>query len=112
RTGDEGGAGGAAGSAGSPPGEAPTYYKDIAPIVNAHCASCHVDGGIAPFSLLDYDSASAVAAMMKVKTQAREMPPWNPDNSGDCNTYSNARWLDDNDIATIAAWADPRAPEG
>jgi hypothetical protein len=40
------------------------------------------------------------------------MPPWNPDNSGDCNTYSNARWLDDVDIATIAAWADAGAPEG
>jgi hypothetical protein len=26
------------------------------------------------------------------------------DNSGVCNTYSNARWLSDDQIATIAAW--------
>jgi len=34
------------------------------------------------------------------------------DNSGSCNTYSNARWLTDAEIATFAAWAAAGAPPG
>jgi hypothetical protein len=40
------------------------------------------------------------------------MPPMPVDNSGSCNTYSNARWLSDTEIATIAAWNEGGAPEG
>ena len=32
-----------------------TTYADIAPILYEKCASCHRDGGGAPFSVLDYD---------------------------------------------------------
>jgi mono/diheme cytochrome c family protein len=112
-TGGAGGDGGSGGTgSGTSPGDAPTYYKDVAPILNQHCGNCHVQGGIAPFALLTYDDAKAVSGLMKEKTKAREMPPWNIDNTGDCNTYSNARWLSDADIATIGAWADAGAPEG
>ena len=103
-TGGSGGVGGA--------GPAPTYYEDIAPILNESCATCHVEGGIAPFALLTYEDAKTASGIMKIKTGAREMPPWNIDNTGDCNTYADARLLTDAQIATIAAWADAGAPEG
>ena len=32
---------------------APTYTKDIAPILYANCASCHRPGEIAPMSLMN-----------------------------------------------------------
>ena len=109
-----GGAGGAGGSGagGGAPAGGPTYYEDIAPILNANCASCHLEGGIAPFSLLTYEDAKVVAGLAKMKTAAREMPPWNPSNDGECNTYSNARWLTDEQIELIGAWADAGAPAG
>jgi hypothetical protein len=45
-------------------------------------------------------------------TATRKMPPMPVDNSGACNTYSNARWLSDQEIATLERWADAGAPEG
>ena len=35
----------------SEPVNTPTYYADVAPILQARCTSCHTDGGIAPFTL-------------------------------------------------------------
>ena len=34
---------------------APTFHKDVAPILNANCVSCHRPGEIGPMSLLTYD---------------------------------------------------------
>jgi hypothetical protein len=36
---------------GTGPGVGPTYYKDIAPILQKSCQTCHQPGDIAPFSL-------------------------------------------------------------
>lgn len=97
------------------PGQTPraiTFYEDVAPIVYESCAGCHSPSGIGPFSLLDYSSAKARAASIAVHTADRHMPPMPVDNSGACNTYSNARWLSDDQIATIAAWVEGGAQEG
>jgi hypothetical protein len=88
------------------------YYEDVAPILNRSCVGCHRDGGIAPFPLTDYESAEAFAGQIHAATSARRMPPMPVDNSGACNTYSNARWLSDEEIATIARWAEAGATEG
>ncbi len=89
-----------------------TFYEDVAPIVYENCVGCHRPGTITPFSLIDYDSAQAVAGDMALATSERIMPPMPVDNSGACNTYSNARWLTDEEIATIGKWAETGALEG
>jgi hypothetical protein len=99
--------------AGCPEGErTPTYHTDIAPLFAEQCTSCHQDGGIAPFPLVTYaqarDSADAAAAFVS----ARLMPPSNVDASGSCRTYQDARWLTDEQIALVEAWAAAGAPEG
>ena len=38
--------------------EAPTFYKDVLPILQKNCQSCHRPGQIAPMSLLTYDDVS------------------------------------------------------
>lgn len=96
----------------SAPAGAVTFYGDIAPIAARHCTGCHQPGSIAPFSLVDYDSAAPHARSIAVATAAREMPPMPVDNGGSCNTYANARWLDDSEIATFQAWAEQGALEG
>ncbi len=95
-----------------PPLGAPTYWQDVAPILTKNCLSCHVDGGIAPMPLGTYDEVLPHAASIKSATADREMPPWNLDNSGECNTYSNALWLADDEIETIGAWVDAGSWEG
>lgn len=108
------GAGGGAtsGSTASGTNAAPTFYEDVAPIVYARCLSCHVEGGIAPFTLDTYENAQPFAEAIRMETAARTMPPFHIDNSGDCNTYLDARWLTEDEIATLAAWADGGALEG
>lgn len=88
------------------------YHEDVEPILQANCVGCHRTGGIAPFSLETYEDALPVRDSIKAATADRRMPPWNPDNSGSCNTYENARWLSDDEIARIGAWADGGGPEG
>ncbi|HET6610472.1 MAG TPA: hypothetical protein VFG83_00710 [Kofleriaceae bacterium] len=90
----------------------PTFYEDVAPLLYDNCVTCHRDGGIAPFSLVTYEDAKSAAPRIAYQVENRLMPPWNVDNSGDCNTFQDARWLEDDEIATIAAWADGDRAEG
>ena len=41
----------------APTGRAVTYYKDVAPILNANCVVCHRQGEIGPFALTNYTQA-------------------------------------------------------
>ncbi|MBK9264563.1 MAG: hypothetical protein IPM54_32855 [Polyangiaceae bacterium] len=90
----------------------PTYAEVVAPIIMKNCANCHRDGGIAPFTLLTYEETKLLAGLIKDRTTAREMPPFNPNNCGHCNTFQDARWLTPEEIAILAAWADAGAPSG
>jgi hypothetical protein len=104
--------GGGGGTNESNPPAAPTYYEDVAPILQQHCVACHSPGNIAPFALETYADARTVAAAMKAATAAGTMPPYHIDDTGDCNTYHDARVLADAEKATLAAWADQGAAEG
>lgn len=89
-----------------------TYYQDVAPLLARECVGCHRDGGVAPFSLETAAQAQARAQMIAHVTRERSMPPWPADSSGDCNTFVGQRWLSDDEIALLSAWADAGAPAG
>jgi len=38
-----------------PGNSGPTYTKDVAPIIQHHCQTCHRPGEAAPFSMLTYE---------------------------------------------------------
>jgi len=90
----------------------PTYAEHVAPLLMNNCTQCHVKGGIAPFPLTNYDETKPYAGLIKDRVVAREMPPFNPDNCGECNTFKDVHWLTSEEIATIAAWSDAQAPSG
>ncbi|MEM6996150.1 MAG: hypothetical protein AAF721_36925 [Myxococcota bacterium] len=92
--------------------EGPTYYGDILPLVIENCAGCHTEGGIGPFDLEDYEVAASLAEAIALQTDLRLMPPFPANNSGDCNTFKEARWLDDEAIALFAEWSSTGAREG
>jgi hypothetical protein len=87
-----------------------TFTKDVLPILQKNCQSCHRPGQIAPMSLLTYDQARPWARAIKAKVIAREMPPWFADPQH--GTFANDRSLKQTDIETIAKWVDAGAPEG
>src|SRR5215475_14275124 len=89
---------------------APTYTKDVAPILQKHCQSCHRPGEAAPFSMLTYEETRPWAGAMKLAVRVKEMPPWFADPQ--IGHFSNERSLSQKDIDTIVAWATAGAPKG
>ena len=86
-----------------------TYYKDVLPILQNRCQVCHRPGETGPFSLMTYAQAVNWAADIKEYTQSRAMPPWKPT---DGVPLRGERKLTDEEIATLAAWADGGTPQG
>src|SRR5262249_60083181 len=58
---------------------APTFTKDVAPIMYAKCTMCHRPGEVAPMTFLSYEDVRPWARVIKTKVIAREMPPWGAD---------------------------------
>ena len=54
---------------------APTFTKDVLPILQRSCQTCHRPGTHAPMSLVTYRDARPWARSIKQKVTSREMPP-------------------------------------
>ena len=102
---------GTGGGAGGGSANAPTYYKDVLPITQVSCNTCHTAGGIAPFALDSYDAAKLKVALMADATANKRMPPWLASKA--CGgPFVGDRSLSDDQIATIAQWFQNGALEG
>ena len=89
-----------------------TFSKDVAPILQAKCQSCHEPGSIAPMSLRTFQEARPWARSIKERVAARQMPPWHIDRSVGVQKFKNDMSLSDEQVATIVAWVDQGALEG
>jgi mono/diheme cytochrome c family protein len=87
-----------------------TFNKDVLPILQKNCQSCHRPGEVAPMSLLTYTDARPYAKAIKQAVVTQKMPPWFADpNYGH---FRNDRRLSQPEIDTLVAWADNGSPEG
>ncbi len=91
---------------------APTYHRDVAPIFNAKCSGCHQEGGIAPFSLTQYEPARERAAQIAAYTAERIMPPFLIETGGSCGSFDESAALSQAEIDRIGEWAESGAGEG
>jgi hypothetical protein len=89
-----------------------TFTKDVAPIVQKSCQSCHRPDSIGPMSLLTYEEARPWARSIKQHVVQRDMPPWYIDKTVGISEFKNDVSLSDEEIATIAKWVDEGAPKG
>src|SRR6266545_1964758 len=87
-----------------------TFYKDVLPVLQKNCQSCHRPGQIGPFSMLTFKDTRPWAKAMKVAVLSRVMPPWFSDPR--YGHFNNDRSLTQTEIDTIARWVDNGAPEG
>src|SRR6266581_4043977 len=53
-----------------------TFTRDVAPILQRSCQTCHRPGMMAPMLLLTYQDARPWSRSIKTKVVNREMPPW------------------------------------
>lgn len=88
----------------------PTWSEDVAPILYENCTACHHDGGIAPFSLMEWSDAVSVVNQMGNAIQSGKMPPWPPDTT--YQRFAHERVLNEVEIATILDWISNGTPEG
>lgn len=89
---------------------APTFARDIAPLIYQNCAACHHAGGAGPFPLLTYEEVKKHARQIADVTRRRYMPPWLPQQGyGD---FIGEDRLTDSQIRLIGDWVRAGAPEG
>src|SRR5215510_9100857 len=93
----------------SKPG-AVTFNKDVMPILQKNCQTCHRPGEIAPMSFLTYKDTRPWAKAIKTAVVNRQMPPWFAD--ANYSHFANDRTLSDTTIKTLVAWTDGGALEG
>ena len=89
-----------------------TFTKDVAPILQRSCESCHRPHGGAPMSLISYQDVRPWARSIKQRTLAREMPPWFVDKNIGIQHFKDDPSLSDDEIALIGHWVDAGAPRG
>jgi len=94
----------------APPTPSVTFYKDVLPVLQKQCQSCHRPGEVAPMSFLTYKETRPWASAIKSAVVTNKMPPWFADTS--VGHFSNERRLTDTERATLVAWAESGAAEG
>jgi hypothetical protein len=87
-----------------------TYARDIAPLFQNNCQTCHRPGEGTPFSMTSYDAVKPWANSIKAAVSAKRMPPWFED--GTTKKFENHRALAKADIDKIVEWVDAGAPLG
>src|SRR6188474_15061 len=94
------------------PAKSVTFTKDVAPIFQSKCESCHRAEGMAPMSLVTYEEARPWAKSIAARVGARQMPPWHIDKTVGIQKFKNDRSLSDSQIETILAWVAAGSPKG
>ena len=89
---------------------APTFTKDVAPILYNRCLECHRPGEAGPMAFRTYQETRPWAKAIKQAVTTHDMPPWYADPAID--HFKNDRHLTAEEIATITKWVDAGAPEG
>ena len=98
-------------------GEQVTFTKDILPILQENCQSCHrpsgknMSGMIAPMSLTTYQEVRPWAKAIAKAVENKVMPPWHASEATH-GVFHNERTLSTKEIATITEWVNQRAPRG
>lgn len=89
-----------------------TFTRDVAPILQQNCQTCHRVGSIAPMPLTSYEEAAPFAALIRDRVESRVMPPWPLDHTIGIQEFKNDVSLTDEEIQTISQWVESGAPEG
>jgi hypothetical protein len=88
----------------------PTFYRDVQPILEKHCQSCHRSGEIGPMPLETYEQVRPLARVLADSVASRRMPPWFADPQ--VGHFQNDPSLSPEEISAMRAWAADGAPAG
>ncbi len=96
---------------GEGPDAAPvSYAKDVAPILEKNCVSCHSPGNIGSWAMSGHRKVKSMSAMIEEVILTRQMPPWDADPA--VGKFRNDSSLKVADAQTLLRWVHQGAPRG
>ncbi|MBJ83785.1 MAG: hypothetical protein CL462_12875 [Acidimicrobiaceae bacterium] len=87
-----------------------TYNEHLFPIFERQCGSCHIDGGVAPMSLLTYQEAFPWTQSIREEVLGLRMPPWKAEDG--FGEFLNGHVLPAHELDMILEWSSGGYPEG
>ena len=88
----------------------PTFYADVASIMQRRCQRCHHAGTPAPFALTTYDEVKNRGEMVAEVVRDQRMPPWYADPK--YGHFINAPGMTADERDKIVAWVNADCPAG
>lgn len=89
---------------------APTFHRDVEPILQRRCQTCHRPGESGPFPLLTYADARPRARAIRAAILKRTMPPWFAAEAS--HPFSNDPTLTQTERGTLLDWVNTGAAQG
>ena len=86
-----------------------SYTADIAPIIADNCATCHRDGGVAPFAMDSHAMIRGWSPMIREVVMTKRMPPAQVDPH--IGSFRNAMNLSDGEVQKLITWIDNGSPQ-
>ncbi len=87
-----------------------SYSNQISRIIDRKCGYCHLDGGIGPFPLTNFEEAFSFRNFMEPAVESGLMPPWKA--SDHCAELAGSQALDPFEKELLLEWIRAGAPEG
>ena len=87
-----------------------TFYRDVLPVLQDRCHTCHRPGEAAPLALLSYRDVRPWARAIREAVLTKKMPPWFADSRH--GEFRNDPRLTQAEIRTLVTWVDGGSPEG
>jgi mono/diheme cytochrome c family protein len=88
----------------------PSYSRDIAPLLQAKCVTCHRPGDIGSFAMTNHAIVAAHANPTRQNLLTGRMPPWHADPA--YGSFANDFSLQPAEVAQLVAWLDAGSPRG
>jgi len=86
-----------------------TFHKDVLPVLQKHCQTCHRPGQVGPFALTNYKQASKWADSCLEEVKAKKMPPWKAEKN---DLLGAGRSMPEEAIRVLEKWVEQGMPEG
>jgi mono/diheme cytochrome c family protein len=87
-----------------------SYAREVAPILQDKCASCHIKGGIGPFAMDGYPTVRGFSQMIRETIRTKRMPPYFADPH--IGRFKHDQSLSAEQARTIVHWIEAGAPRG
>ena len=87
-----------------------SYAHDVAPILAEKCTACHVEGGMAPFAMANYETVKGFSPMIREALRTQRMPPYHAD--PEYGHWDGDMRLTGDEILTVVNWIEAGSPRG